>query len=146
MKKLSFLFIALIIVAGGSLAGCARCTDCPKVVKTIILEGVNFDFDKSTLKPHAKNILTDDVRMLKTNPNLNVSIEGHCDIRGTDAYNMKLSHRRSDSVYNYLLKQGVAANRMNTVAYGRSRPLVPNTSEANMYKNRRVEIKIIQVR
>lgn len=144
MKKLSFLLIALVIVAGGSFAGCARCADCPKVVKTIILEGVNFDFDKSNLKPNAKNILDDDVRMLKSNRRLKVSVEGHCDVRGTDAYNMNLSQRRADSVYNYLLKQGIDAKRMETVAYGRSRPLVPNTTEANMAKNRRVELKIIQ--
>ena len=146
MKKLSILMVAIIAVAGVSLMGCARCADCPKVVKTIILEGVNFDFDKSNLKPNAKTILDDDIRMLKSNSRLKVSIEGHTDVRGTDAYNMKLSQRRADSVYNYLLKQGVAAKRMDTVSYGRSQPLVPNSSEANMYKNRRVEIKIIQFR
>jgi OOP family OmpA-OmpF porin len=146
MKKLSFLLIALVLVTATSLMGCARCADCPKVVKTIILEGVNFDFDKSNLKPNAKNILDDDVRMLKSNRRLKVSVEGHCDVRGTDAYNMNLSKSRADSVYNYLLKQGVAADRMDTAAYGRSKPLVPNTTEANMAKNRRVELKIIQFR
>ena len=146
MKKLTVLIIALSLVAGAALTGCARCRDCPKVVKTIILEGVNFDFDKSNLKPNARNILDDDIRMLKANSNFNVSVEGHTDIRGTDAYNMSLSQRRADSVYKYLLKRGIAAKRMDIVAYGRSRPLVPNTSEANMYKNRRVELKIIQMR
>lgn len=146
MRKLTVLIIALGLVASATLMGCARCTDCPKVVRTIILEGVNFDFNKSNLKPGAKTILDDDIRMLKSNSRLEVSVEGHTDVRGTDAYNMKLSQRRADSVYNYLLQRGVAAKRMDTVAYGRSQPLVPNTSEANMYKNRRVEIKIIQVR
>lgn len=145
MKKLLVFVIALGLVASATLMGCARCTDCPKVVKTVILEGVNFDFDKSTLRPDARNILDDDVRMLK-NSRYKVSIEGHCDIRGSDAYNMKLSQRRADSVYNYLLKRGIPAKRMDTVAYGRSRPLLPNTTEANMAKNRRVELKIIQMR
>jgi peptidoglycan-associated lipoprotein len=146
MKKLSFPLIALVLVTAISFMGCARCKDCPKVVKTIILEGVNFDFDKSTLRPDAKNILDDDIRLLKSNSRYRVSIEGHCDVRGSDAYNMELGQRRADSVYNYLLKQGIPADRMDTVSYGRSKPLLPNTTEANMAKNRRVEMKIIQVR
>jgi len=146
MKKLSFLLIALVLVSATSLMGCARCKDCPKVVRTTILEGVNFDFDKSTLRPDAKNILDEDVRMLKSSGRYRVSIEGHCDVRGSDAYNMRLGQERADSVYNYLLKQGIAADRMDTVSFGRSKPLLPNTTEANMAKNRRVELKIIQMR
>jgi len=145
MKKLSFLLIVLFIVAGALLSGCARCKDCPKVVRTTILEGVNFDFDKSTLRPDAKNILDEDIRMLK-NSRYRVSIEGHCDVRGSDAYNVKLGQERADSVYNYLLKRGIPADRMVTKSYGRSKPLLPNTTEANMAKNRRVEMKIIQMR
>ena len=131
----------------GALAnGCAgRCVDCPHVIKTVILEGVNFAFDKSDLLPVAYPILEEDVRMLKANPELRVSIEGHTDIRGSNAYNQKLSERRAQSVYSYFVSQGIAGGRMSTVGYGRSRPLVPNTSEENMYKNRRVEVKIIKI-
>jgi OOP family OmpA-OmpF porin len=146
MKRLSILFVIISLFAATYSTGCAgRCVDCPHVVKTVILEGVNFAFDKADLLPVAYPILEEDVRMLKANPKLRVSIEGHTDIRGSDAYNQNLSERRAKSVYAYLVSQGIAADRMKTIGYGRSRPLVPNTSEENMYKNRRVEIKIIKI-
>jgi OOP family OmpA-OmpF porin len=146
MKKLTILMVSIFALFGLFTNACqTRCEYCPHVIKTVILEGVNFAFDKADLLPSAYPILEEDVRMLKNRPELQVSIEGHCDIRGSDAYNMKLSERRADSVYKYLLSQGIAANRMKTVGYGRTRPLVPNTSEENMYKNRRVEIKIIKI-
>lgn len=147
MKRLSIPIIILVMAAAGILEGCAgRCVDCPKVVKTHVLEGINFAFDKADLLPVAYPILEEDVRILKNNSNYNISIEGHCDIRGSDAYNQKLSERRAKSVFDHFVSQGIAPNRMTTVGYGRTRPLVPNTSEENMYKNRRVELKIIQMR
>jgi OOP family OmpA-OmpF porin len=146
MKRLSILFVIISLFAATYATGCAgRCVDCPHVVKTVILEGVNFAFDKADLLPVAYPILEEDLRMLKANTKLQVSVEGHCDIRGSDAYNQKLSERRAKSVYAYFVSQGIAADRMKTIGYGRSRPLVPNTSEENMYKNRRVEIKIIKI-
>ncbi len=146
MKKLALLAIGLLIISCAYVSGCAgRCVDCPHVVKTVILEGVNFAFDKADLLPIAYPILEEDVRMLKANPELRVSIEGHCDIRGSDAYNQRLSERRSKSVFDYFVSQGIAPHRMSAIGYGRSRPLVPNTSEENMYKNRRVEVKIIKI-
>lgn len=146
MKKLTILMVSVFVLFGAFTNACStRCKYCPTVVKTVILEGVNFAFDKSDLLPVAYPILEEDVRMLKNNPELQVSIEGHTDIRGSDAYNKALSLRRAKSVYKYLASQGIAKSRMKTIGYGRSRPLVPNTSEENMYKNRRVEIKIIKI-
>lgn len=145
MKKRVALFLAVITVGAFIMSqGCAgRCKDCGTVVKVTVLEGVNFAFDKADLLPHAYPILNEDVKLMKSNPSLKVRVEGHCDIRGTDEYNQKLSERRAKSVYNYFASQGIDKARMSTIGYGRSKPLVPNTSEANMYKNRRVEIKII---
>jgi len=129
------------------LQGCnpKRCEHCgEKVVHVTVLEGINFAFDKADLLPIAYPILDKDVTMLKNDSNLNVVMEGHCDIRGSDEYNKKLSERRAKTVFNYFASKGIDKKRMSTIGYGRSKPLVPNTSEENMYKNRRVEVKIVE--
>ena len=102
MKRISLLMVVLLAVTGAYLVsnGCSkRCVDCPKVIKTVILEGVNFAFDKADLLPVAYPILEDDVKLLKNNTKLQLSIEGHCDIRGSDVYNQKLSERQAKSIY-----------------------------------------------
>lgn len=143
MKKMIFLAVVSLFV----LPSCTgkRCENCGKVVHTTVLEGVNFAFNKADLLPIAYPILDKDVTLLKNDAKLKVSIEGHCDIRGSDAYNQKLSLRRANTVLEYFKSKGIGdASRMSAVGYGRSKPLVPNTTEENMYKNRRVEIKVVQ--
>lgn len=145
MKK---IFLPVIIIAAFfSIQGCnpQRCEHCDeKVVHTTVLEGINFEFDKANLLPIAYPILNKDVTTLKNDAKLNVVIEGHCDIRGSDEYNQKLSERRAKTVFGYFASKGIDKKRMSTIGYGRSKPLVPNTTEENMYKNRRVEIKIVE--
>ena len=77
------------------------------------------------------------------NTGINISIEGHCDSRNTDEYNMVLGQNRADAAYNYLKKQGVAETRMTTVSYGERRPAAPNDSPENMQLNRRDEFKVV---
>jgi len=146
MKKAAIFITIAALGVFGLLQGCtgARCLDCGKVVHTTILEGINFAFDKADLLPIALPILDKDVTMLKNDAKLRVRVEGHCDIRGSDEYNQKLSERRAKTVYNYFASKGIDKSRMSTIGYGRSKPVVPNTSEENMYKNRRVEIKIVE--
>ena len=135
--------IALLIQSQG--CNPERCEHCgEKVVHVTVLEGVNFAFDKADLLPVAYPILDKDVTTLKNNSELNVIMEGHCDIRGSDEYNQNLSERRAKTVYKYFASKGIDKKRMSTIGYGRSKPLVPNTTEENMYKNRRVEIKITE--
>lgn len=138
----TILTCILIIFA----AGCTgeRCLNCERVVHKSVLRGINFKFDSAAILENAYPTLNEDVKILKNDPKLKVRIEGHCDIRGSDAYNNKLSLRRARSVYNYFKKYDIDKNRMSIKGYGRSMPLVPNTSEENMYKNRRVEIKIVE--
>ena len=146
MKKAA-IFITVAVLGLFVLSqGCTgeRCKNCETVVHKTVLEGVNFAFNKADLLPIAKPILDKDVTMLKNDLSLKVRVEGHCDIRGSDAYNQKLSERRAKTVYHYFASKGIDKSRMSTIGYGRSKPLVPNTSEENMYKNRRVEIKIIE--
>ena len=142
---IAVVMFAIVLPAVSGCTG-ARCANCGKTIKIDRLEGVHFDFNKYQVKPAGKTILDEDVALLKRDSTLDISIEGHCDIVGTDAYNQKLSEKRANAVYDYFLKNGIPADRMRTVGYGRSRPIVPNDTAANRAKNRRVEIHVIKAR
>ena len=147
IRRFTIVVMIALALAAPSLAGCRKmCERCGHVVMTTVLEGINFEFNKATIKPEGKAILDKNVAVLSDDKTLDVSIEGHCDIIGSDEYNQKLSEARARSVYDYFLSKGIDASRMRTVGYGRSRPIVPNDSEANRAKNRRVEINIIKAR
>lgn len=102
---------------------------------------IYFDTDKYTLRPESVKELSRVSGIMKTNPGLNISIEGHCDSRNTDEYNMVLGQNRANAAFNYLKKNGVVDTRMVTVSYGERRPAAPNDSPENMQLNRRVEFK-----
>ncbi|RPD48753.1 hypothetical protein DNI29_08310 [Hymenobacter sediminis] len=104
---------------------------------------IYFDTDKYKLRPESITELNNISRILKANPGVNISIEGHCDSRNTDEYNMVLGQNRSDAAYNYLKKSGVSETRMVTVSYGERRPAAANDSPENMQLNRRVEFRVI---
>ncbi|GAB3224575.1 hypothetical protein GCM10027346_04880 [Hymenobacter seoulensis] len=104
---------------------------------------IYFDTDKYKLRPESIKELTNISNILKANPGVNISIEGHCDSRNTDEYNIVLGQNRSDAAYNYLKKSGIAETRMVTVSYGERRPAAPNDSPENMQLNRRVEFRVI---
>ncbi|WP_139926036.1 OmpA family protein [Hymenobacter sp. DG01] len=104
---------------------------------------IYFDTDKYKLRPESITELNNISRILKANPGVNISIEGHCDSRNTDEYNMVLGQNRSDAAYNYLKKSGIAETRMVTVSYGERRPAAANDSPENMQLNRRVEFRVI---
>ncbi|SDW59844.1 OmpA family protein, partial [Lysobacter enzymogenes] len=110
----------------------------------IDLKGVNFDFDKATLRPDAVAILNEAAEILKRNPSLRVEVAGHTDLCGKDAYNQKLSERRAKAVYDFLTSNGVDAGRLaGPVGYGESRPLeqTPQTLPGcKSEKNRRTEL------
>jgi OOP family OmpA-OmpF porin len=96
---------------------------CPVPV-SIDLKGVNFDFDKATLRPDAIAILNEAVEILKRYPELKVEVAGNTDQCGTAAYNQKLSERRAKVVYDYLVKNGIDSSRLaGPIGYGFSRPL-----------------------
>ncbi|HEY9255399.1 MAG TPA: OmpA family protein [Stenotrophomonas sp.] len=118
---------------------------CPVPV-SIDLKGVNFDFDKSNLRPDAVAILSEATEILKRYPDLRVEVAGHTDLCGKDDYNQKLSERRATAVYNYLTQNGVDAGRLQgPIGYGESRPLeqTPQTMPAcKSEKNRRTELNV----
>ncbi|MCB2170901.1 MAG: OmpA family protein [Deltaproteobacteria bacterium] len=105
-----------------------------------ILSGVNFDLNKAVVRQDAKDILQNDIKILKENPQIRVEVQGHtCDL-GDAAYNRSLSDKRANAIKDYLVSQGVAADRLTARGYGEDRPRFPNDSEANRAKNRRVEL------
>ena len=105
-----------------------------------------FDFDKSVLKPDGKAKLNDLASKLQ-GMNLEVIIAvGHTDSVGTDAYNQKLSVRRSEAVKAYLVSKGIEANRVYTEGKGEKQPVADNKSAAGRAKNRRVEIEVVGTR
>jgi peptidoglycan-associated lipoprotein len=98
---------------------------------------VYFDFDKFDIRDDAKATLEKNAEFLRGNPAIRIRIEGHCDERGTDDYNMGLGERRASAVKSYLVTLGVEAGRIETISMGKQRPLDPGHDEAAWAKNRR---------
>ncbi|MFH1102295.1 MAG: peptidoglycan-associated lipoprotein Pal [Pseudomonadota bacterium] len=105
-------------------------------------EDIYFEFDSSTLLPAAQEVLKKKVAYLKANPKINVVIEGHCDERGTNEYNLALGDRRAKSALSFLANLGVETSRMTAISYGEERPLDAAHSEESWAKNRRVHTVI----
>ena len=106
-------------------------------------KNIYFDTDKYKLRPESITTLNEISQVLKAQSGITISIEGHCDSRNTDEYNMVLGQNRADAAKNYLKNQGVADTRMTTVSYGERRPAAPNDSPENMQLNRRDEFKVV---
>ena len=106
-------------------------------------KNIYFDTDKYKLRPESITTLNEISQILTANPGINISVEGHCDSRNTDEYNMVLGQNRANAAQSYLKKQGIAEARMTTVSYGERRPAAPNDSPENMQLNRRDEFKVV---
>ena len=106
------------------------------------LADVFFEFDKYDIRPPDVKILDTNANWLKSNPGHLVLIEGHCDERGTNEYNLALGERRAKSTMNYLVSQGVQANRITIISYGEERPQCSEKSEGCWSKNRRAHFLV----
>jgi peptidoglycan-associated lipoprotein len=100
-------------------------------------EDIYFPYDSAALTPEAQEILRQKAAWLQDNPTARVTIEGHCDERGTNEYNLALGEARAQSTKNYLVDLGVSADRIGTISYGEERPLDPRATEEAWAKNRR---------
>jgi OOP family OmpA-OmpF porin len=108
----------------------------------IVLRGVQFDLDKADIRPDAGVILDEAANQLSQAPGTGVSVEGHTDSSGSDAYNQSLSERRAASVRDYLVGKGVEGGRLSTAGYGESQPVADNATAEGRALNRRVELKV----
>ncbi|HEX5755468.1 MAG TPA: OmpA family protein [Arenimonas sp.] len=126
-----------------TVAGTVVGPDGCAVPLTIDLKGVNFDFDKSVLRPDAVAILAEAVEILKKYPQMRVEVAGHTDSTGPEAYNQKLSERRAAAVHEYLTGNGVDASRLvGPVGYGELRPIDSNDTREGRARNRRTELNV----
>ncbi|MBI2339781.1 MAG: OmpA family protein [Deltaproteobacteria bacterium] len=132
-----------------------ECPECPPPApppdprirdgKIVIWGKIYFDTDKAVLKPLSFPVLDDVVDVMQKNAGVRmVEIQGHCDWRASDAYNMDLSQRRADAVKNYLTGKGIEASRLTAKGYGESKPIADNKTVEGMAQNRRVEFVIQQ--
>lgn len=107
-----------------------------------VLRPIYFDYDKSVLTPPAKAQLEKAADWLKQNPQVNCRIEGHCDERGTNEYNLSLGERRALAARRYLISLGINTDRIFTISYGEERPVKEGHDESAWKFNRRDEFKI----
>jgi peptidoglycan-associated lipoprotein len=117
----------------------------PEVVPPVVpapavpekLEAIYFDFDKYVIKPEGREALKRNAEWLQKNTDKKVVVEGNCDERGTNEYNMALGQRRADAAAKYLVDLGIAKDRVSTVSFGEEKPLCKEANEACWSKNRR---------
>lgn len=152
LKKFACLMAAVLLVAacetgpndgsmngangGAGMAGQVR----PGTQEDLVVnvgDRVFFGFDKSDLTSEARATLDRQAAWLKKYPTVNVTVEGHCDERGTREYNLALGERRATAAKNYLVAAGVEAGRVQTISYGKERPAVLGSNEAAWAQNRR---------
>jgi outer membrane protein OmpA-like peptidoglycan-associated protein len=110
--------------------------------KTVILKGVNFEFNKATLTKYSETILWRAYNAMVANPEVSVVITGHTDNVGSQKYNQALSLKRAQSVKNWLVEKGIASKRMRTVGRGMNEPIASNDTEEGRLQNRRMEFYV----
>jgi len=109
----------------------------PAPAPIVVLKDINFDFDKYNIRPGDAEILKANSAWFNANPGKKIRIEGHCDERGTIEYNLALGQKRADAAKAYLVNLGADGKLIETVSYGKERPLDPGHNEAAWAKNRR---------
>lgn len=103
-----------------------------------------FEYDASTLSPDAQEALSTSANWLRSHPEFNLLVEGHCDERGTEQYNLALGDRRANTAKDYMTTLGIDAGRIRTVSYGEERPFETGTSEAALRSNRRAHLILVK--
>src|SRR6266511_5865418 len=103
-----------------------------------------FGYDEAALSADAQSALTDSANWLKSHPQYNLLVEGHCDERGTEQYNLALGDRRANQVKQFLMTLGVDGGRIRTVSYGEERPFDPGHDESAWAKNRRAHLVLVR--
>jgi peptidoglycan-associated lipoprotein len=111
-------------------------------ITTADLQPAFFDYDSHTLRDDARTALDNDAKLLRDNPGVNVTVEGHCDERGTSEYNQALGERRAQAAHDYLVNAGISAGRLQVVSYGKERPFSEGHDESAWQQNRRAHLVV----
>ena len=109
-----------------------------------ILKDIHFGYDSADVDPGEKDRLAQNIEWLRDNARAKIELEGHCDSRGTIEYNLGLGAKRAKAVKDYLAGQGVGADRLSTISYGKELPLCQDESDACWARNRRVHFVILK--
>ncbi|MDR3038606.1 MAG: peptidoglycan-associated lipoprotein Pal [Candidatus Adiutrix sp.] len=151
MKRLTMLFLAtslaMLLVAGcgtkkqgpGGVGGTAY--DAQK--SAFLGDHVYFDFDRYDIRPDGAAIIQAKAAFMQQYAGVRAEIQGHCDERGTEVYNMALGDRRARATYNYITSLGINGSRLSTVSYGKERPLDPGHNESAWARNRRAQFVVV---
>jgi peptidoglycan-associated lipoprotein len=140
---------------GGTQDASARVTVNPRTVSATPsptdadlfsknVKDVFFDYDKSNIRPNEVSATQGDASFLQQHPSIKILVEGHCDDRGSDEYNIALGTSRAESVRQSLLQQGISADRIKTISYGKERPLCAQENEQCWQENRVGHLAIAQ--
>jgi len=108
------------------------------------IQDIHFDYDRYDIKDDAKPVLKEVSTILSRNKNIKVIIEGHCDERGTNEYNLGLGDRRANSAKEYLISLGIPSNKIETISYGEEKPICTEQTEDCWAKNRRAHFVFIE--
>ncbi|MDH4221030.1 MAG: peptidoglycan-associated lipoprotein Pal [Candidatus Aminicenantes bacterium] len=114
-----------------------------EVFESKMLKDIHFDFDKYDIRPEDAESLKENASLLMKYSSVKIQIEGHCDERGTNEYNLALGERRANAAKNYLISLGLSADRISSISYGEERPVDPGHDEEAWAKNRRGHFVIL---
>lgn len=140
-KKQTGTDVAPVTTAGDD--GSAAAAAIERAAQAISDGVVYFDFDKSDIKAESRDMLRQKAELMKAYPSIRVRIEGNCDARGTQEYNLALGERRARAAYEYLVMLGVNPDQMEMISFGKERPAVEGTGPAVWAKNRRDDFRVI---
>ena len=108
-----------------------------EVFESSLLKDIHFDFDKYDIRPRDAEILKENAALLMKYPKVKIQVEGHCDERGTNEYNLALGERRANAAKKYLLSLGITTDQISSISYGEEKPLETGHNEEAWAKNRR---------
>lgn len=128
---------ARVTVATAAVTDTGASSDMTDALFTKEVRDAYFDLDKADIRADAREALSHDAEFLRNYPSLKVTIEGHCDERGSTEYNLGLGDRRAAAVKQYLISQGISADRLSTVSFGKEKPFCTSSNEECWQKNRR---------
>lgn len=139
MKKSMHLLVGLLAIL--SVVGCQNKKVPGSSSSSSGLRSVYYDYDQALVRSDSAVILESNSAWLKANPGRNVSVEGHCDERGSNEYNLALGQRRADSSRDYLTNLGVNPSNLRTVSFGEEKPVCYEHDESCWWKNRRADFR-----
>lgn len=131
------------VTDGGESSDTLASTLNEQFKREVTSDTVHFSFDQYDIDPEARTILDSQAQWLSAHPNTRITIEGHCDERGTREYNLALGDRRANAAKNYLAARGVSPTRITTISYGKERPIALGSDDASWAQNRRAVTIVI---